>query len=228
MNFYQKIISAVTLAVVGITLSIIFVCFDTPYSGIFITECIAVVWAEVLFGMTLIMLSKKSDLILPYSMAAGHISFAYFLFVLLMIYPACKDMPLKYFILIHSIGFVLTMIVYGIFSLGEHNIKEQESFDKKRLAGKKTFYLSIRKIQDEAKTVFADIPDLLKETERAADCFRYAADSRAGMENLDFEIMNTLQAMQNAVDAADAVAYKQYLNLLLRSYHSREELAQLN
>lgn len=228
MSFYQKIVFAITLAIIGITLAIVWICFNSPYSNIFIAECMTIVLGELALGATFIMLLKKSDSVCPYSMAAGCISLAYFLFTLIMIYPACHDIQLKYFILTHVIGLVIAGIAYGIFVLGEHNIQEQEIIDCEHLVGKRTLYLQMKNILNEFQISFHDDLALLRESEKMADNLRFATDSRRGMESVDREIQNTLLAMRTAVSMANVTEYKRQLEQLKRFYHSREEQAKLS
>ena len=137
MNLYQKITGFITLCIIGITFAIIGVCFSTPYTGIFITECIAISVSELLIGISSIILLKKTDSILPFSCNILIISIFYFVFTLIMIIPAVYDIKLRYFILLHCIGFILSIISYCTFHMGEHYIKVQESADKIALLNKK-------------------------------------------------------------------------------------------
>ena len=228
MNFYQKIILAITLAVIAITLSIVLVCFKAPFTDIFITECFAIVWSELLFGLTLISSLKKSDHIFPYSIYSGYIGLTYFLFTVIMTYIACQDIQLKYFILIHITGFVIILIAYGLFSLGEHNITEQSVEDKKGLLGKKEFYRQMYHIFEAWKQVFREDIVLMKESETMVENFRYAADSRSGMEDVDQKINCILQNMHTAVSSADIEEYRKNFELLKNLYSDREEMAKLH
>ena len=104
MNFYQKIYALITLAVMGLTAAIIRVCFTPPWSDLFITECTAILFGELVTGTTFIMLCRKKDSMLPYSLAVGWLSIIYLIFTFVMILPAVFDIQLKYFILIHAAG----------------------------------------------------------------------------------------------------------------------------
>ena len=225
MNFYQKILSLITLAVMGLTVAVIFVCFRSPYSDLFITECTAILWGELLAGFTFVMLCRKKDSMLPYSLAVAWISIAYLIFTFIMVIPAMFDMQLKYFILIHAAGLTFTGIGYGFFLLGEHNIREQEKYDAVLQQSRKDFSLQMRGIANEIRDAFSDNSSLIRTSEKIADDLRFCAYSRPGMENADYDMENILQALQNAVSSADDAECEKQLKLLKRSYLSREELA---
>lgn len=227
MNFYQKILSLITLAVMGLTAAVIFVCFQSPYSDLFITECTAILWGELLAGFTFVMLCRKKDSMLPYSLAVGWIGIIYLIFTLVMIFPAALGMQLKYFILMHAAGLTFAGIAYGIFILGEHNIREQENYDAVLQQSRKDFSLQMRGIANEMRDVFPDHSALARASEKLADDLHFCACSRPGMENADREMERILSALQNAVSSADAAECEQYLKLLKRKYQSREEQAKL-
>lgn len=228
MNFYQKIVFLITLAIIGITLAIAFVCFDLPFSNIFITELTAILAGEIILGTIFIHLLKSSDRMLPYSMAVSAIGVLYLLFVLMMIYPAWHGMQLKYFILTHAIGLVIAGIAYGVFILGEHNIVEQEKVDGLPLQNKKSFFLQMKNIHESAKLSFPGEADLLRESEKMTDRLRFASDSRNGMSSIDQDIQSILAAMKSTVSEVDIAEYKKQLEHLKLLYHTREEQAKLN
>ncbi|MBR4664525.1 MAG: hypothetical protein IKO93_11695 [Lentisphaeria bacterium] len=225
MNFYQRIISAITLAVIGLTIAVIRVCFEPPYSDLFITECIAVIWAEFAAGTAFVLLCRKKDSMLPYALAVGWIPMIYLLFTLAMIFPAMLGMQLKYFILLHAAGLTFAAIAYGIFVLGEHNIREQEQKDPVQLENKKNFYQRMRKIANEIPDIFPDQLQLWKTSEKLAENLLFCACSRPGLENADQEIECNLIELQNAVSSADQTECERLLKLLQKQYLAREEQA---
>ncbi len=227
MNFYQKTVAAITLAVVGMTVAIIGVCFATPYSDIFITECIMILFAELFLGILFINQLSKSDSILPYSLSSIWTGLFYLLFVFFMIIPACTGMRLKYFILIHAIGLVSTIIIFALAGLGEHNIKEQDTADKRKLSSKKSFYLLMSGILDDFNLTFPAEVTLRQESRKMLDNLRYSSESKAGMEDVDYSIIDALTQMKCAVSSSDAEGYRKALNLLKNLYHAREEKSKL-
>lgn len=228
MNFYQKIVSLITFAIIGITLAIVFVCFKLPFSNIFIAELAAIILGEIILGTILVCLLKISDRTLPYSMAVSAIGVSYLLFVLMMIFPAWHGMQLKYFILAHSIGLVIAGIAYGFFALGEYNIVEQENVEGSTLQNKKLFFLQMKGVHEAAKLSFTDETELLHESEKMTDCLRFAADSRNGMNSIDQDIQKILIVMKSRISDVNAVEYKKQLERLKLLYHTREEQAKLN
>lgn len=228
MNFYQRVISAISLAVIGLTIAVIRVCFEPPYSDLFITECIAIIWAEFVAGTTFVLLCRKKDSMLSYSLAVGWIAIIYLLFTLVMIFPAVQGMQLKYFILLHAAGLTFAGIAYGIFVLGEHNIREQEQNDPVLLQNRKNFSLQMRNIVNEIKDTFPNRPDLLKTSEKLADDLRFCAQYRPTLENADRDMENNLRVLQNAVASADAAECEWQLKQLKRAYLFREEQAKLS
>ena len=225
MNFYQRIYALITLAVIGLTVAVIRVCFDQPWSDLFITECTAILFGELVTGITFIMLCRTKDSMLPYSLAAGWISIVYLIFTLVMILPAAYDMRLKYFILTHAAGLTFAGIGYGFFIMGGHNIKAQEKFDAVRQQNRKNFSLQIQEIVNEMREVFPDQPVLLRESEKLADDLRFCASSRPGLENLDLEMEDQLLALRKTVDSANRTECGQQMKLLKRVYLRREEQA---
>ena len=225
MNFYQKILSLITLAVMGLTVAVIFVCFQSPYSDLFITESAAILWGELLAGFTFVMLCRKKDSMLPYSLAVAWISIAYLIFTFIMVIPAMFDMQLKYFILIHAAGLTFAGIGYGFFLLGEHNIREQEKCDAALQQNRKDFSSQMHSITNEMRDVFPDRSSLVRASEKLADDLHFCACSRPGLENADCDMERILSALQNAVSSADAAECEQYLKLLKRKYQFREEQA---
>ena len=225
MNFYQRIYALITLAVMGLTIAVIRVCFTPPWSDLFITECIAILFGELVTGITCIMLCKKKDSMLPYSLAVGWISIIYLIFTFVMILPAVFDIQLKYFILIHAAGLTFAGIAYGFFVMGEHNIRAQETYDAVRQGNRKNFSVQMRDIVNEIRDVFPDDPALLRESEKLADDLRFCASSRPGLENLDREMEDHLLALRKTVDFANGTECGQQMKLLKRVYLRREERA---
>ena len=223
MNFYQKIYALITLAVMGLTAAIIRVCFTPPWSDLFITECTAILFGELVTGITFIMLCRKKDSMLPYSLAVGWLSIIYLIFTFVMILPAAFDMQLKYFILIHAAGLTFAGIAYGFFIMGEHNIRVQEIYDAVRQGSRKNFSVQMRDIVNEIRDVFPDDPALLRECEKLADDLRFCANSRPGMEDLDREMEDHLLALRKTVDSANRTECGQQMKLLKRVYLRREE-----
>lgn len=227
MNYYQKIYGFITFAIVGMTLSIIGVCFNTPYSDIFITECIMIFFSELLIGTLFINQVRKSDSILPYSLASIWIGLLYLLFVFIMIIPACFEIKLKYFILLHIIGGIFTGIVFAIFRLGEHNINEQEVRNRNKLSSKKSFYLQMNIILDDFILAFPDESDLKHESKRMLDNLRYASNSEIDTNEFDSQISELLGQMKSFISSSDIGGYRKSLNLLKKLYHAREEKIKL-
>ena len=225
MNFYQKILSLITLAVLGLTVAVIRVCFTPPWSDLFITECIAILFGELITGITFIMLCKKKDSMLPYSMAVGWISIVYLIFTFGMMLPAAFDIQLKYFILIHAAGLTFAGIACGVFIMGEHNIRMQETYDTARQESRKDFSRQMRDIVNEIRDAFPDHPALLRESEKLSDDLRFCASSRPGMENLDREMEDHLLALRETVSAANEVECDRRMKQLKRMYLRREEQA---
>ena len=225
MNFYQKIYALITLAVMGLTAAIIRVCFTPPWSNLFITECTAILFGELVTGTTFIMLCRKKDSMLPYSLAVGWLSIIYLIFTFVMILPAVFDIQLKYFILIHAAGLTFAGIAYGFFIMGEHNIRAQEIYDAVRQDHRKNFSVQMRNIVNEIRDVFPDDPALLRECEKLADDLRFCAISRPGMEELDREMEDHLLALRKTVDSANGTECGQQIKLLKRVYLRREEQA---
>ena len=225
MNFYQKTLSLITLAVLGLTVAVIRVCFTPPWSDLFITECTAILFGELITGITFIILCKKKDSMLPYSMAVGWISIAYLIFTFVMMLPAAFDIQLKYFILIHAAGLTFAGIAYGFFIMGEHNIQAQEIYDAGRQDNRKDFSLQMRDIVNEIRDIFPDQPTLLRESEKLADDLRFCASSRPGMENLDREMEDHLLALRETISSANGTECAQQMKQLKRVYLRREEQA---
>lgn len=225
MNFYQKILAFVTLALMGLTFATIRVFFDPPYSDIFITECTAIFLGELATGATFIFLCTKKDSMLPYSLALGWISIAYLFFTFIMIIPANSDIQLKYFVLIHAAGLTLAAIGGGIFIMGEHNIKQQENQDANLLLKKKIFYLQMQKITNQIQSVFPNHLLLCNACEKLADDLRFCSFSRPDLDSMDQDIENHLQALQKAVASADESECERQLTHLKQLYLLREEQA---
>ncbi len=214
MNFYQKVISVITLAVIAITAAIILVCFNRPYSAFFITECTSIFFAEVLTGISFIVISGKSDSALPYSMTTVWICLAYLGYTLMMIFPTYSDIQLKNYILSHFVGFMLFFIVFLIFSLGEHNINGQEKIDAKNLGLKKNIYLQMEKICSCKNDFFLNNKELLAKSRKLADDLRYSATARNDIDKFYQEIEETISSMHDAIKANDSSAYKNGINRL--------------
>lgn len=227
MNFYQKILSLITLAVMGLTAAVIFVCFQSPYSDLFITECTAILWGELLAGFTFVMLCRKKDSMLPYSLAVGWIGIIYLIFTLVMIFPAALGMQLKYFILMHAAGLTFAGIAYCIFILGEHNIREQEQNDAVTMHSKQDFYLQMQQIANDIPDVFPDDLPLKKAGEKLAEDLRFCSYSRPGLEKADQELEKNLLDLQDAVSSADKAECGHLLKRLQKLYLSREAQAKL-
>ena len=222
MNFYQRIIALITFAIIGLTFAIVRVCFEPPYSDIFITECTAIFLGESVVGATLIILCRKKDFLLPYSFSFSGISISYLFFSFIMIFPAVSNIQLKYFVLIHAAGLIFACIGYGILFMGEHNIQDQHVDDSMRLRSRNDLAVKICCIAAEIHDVFPNYPILQKASEKMAEDFRFFEDVRYDNDDMKNAIERKLQALQSAVRSANESECEMILKQLRRLYLQSE------
>ncbi len=227
MSYYQKVYALITLAIVGVTVAVIGVCFQTPYSAVFITECLAILFAELLMGAICIRQATKSDSVLPYSLISLRLGWGYLVFVFLMMIPACLGIGAKYFILLHVIGAVFAGIRFVIFSVGERNIVDQEISDRSQLSAKESFTLQMSNIVNELTIAFPSDATLKRDSARMLDNLRYAATSTQATQDLDAQMLDLLGKMNALITACDSDDYRTALNSLKTLYSAREEKAKL-
>jgi len=225
INFFQRRVASITLLLMGVTLAVALVVFTGEWSRTFWLELFALLFAELLFGAAHMHLFGRDDSILPYAAAVGPLSVGYLLFVLVMVFAVFCGMRFRYFALIHAIGFVAFVIAWLVHGMGAHAITEQDRCDQSSLVAKKTFYLDMAEVMENARTVFSGDKELLRHGDRVLDGLRYAAYSKTGMEASDRKVSDAILAVSAALDARDAAAFSAALQSLDTACRMREERA---
>lgn len=128
MSFNQKIITVLTVLVFGITAAITFVFFEPPYTWKFWLGFSALSFSEVIFGAFWVQQISKADSVLPSSIGVWGVNAAYFVFALAT--TVCTGLDDKYFVLLHTIGFVVFVIAHLFFRMVEHHIEEMAKNDE--------------------------------------------------------------------------------------------------
>ncbi len=176
MNFYQKTYGLVTLLVIGITCLIAFALIDPPYSSIFITETVAVICAEFIFGLVSIVYMKKSDSLMVLTAGYNVVAFLYLLFTLGMIFLTFSNISEIKFIAGHIIGFIIAIILILHYYMAEHNAIEQSQSEGNLRSRKNDLRNKIADIALRSIATFPEIPGLNKEMDTLMETIRFSRD----------------------------------------------------
>ncbi len=128
MSSNQKMVSVMTVLVVGITAAITFVLFDPPYSEKFWVGFSALAFSEFLFGAFWVQQIAKSDAVLPMSIGVWGLNLCYFVFTLVA--TLLTGMDEKYYVLFHAVGFAVFVVAHILFRIAEHHIEELSKDDE--------------------------------------------------------------------------------------------------
>lgn len=128
MSYNQKLVSLMTLFLLGITAAIIFTCFDLPFGINFSISIGFIFLAEFIFGAFWVQQIGKHDHVLPLSLGVWGINFIYVLYTLLMSFLVSKET--KYFLLFEVAGLSIFVIAHLFFRITEHHIEELSNDDE--------------------------------------------------------------------------------------------------
>ena len=127
MSYNQKLVSLMTLFLLGITAALIFTCFDLPFEINFSISIGFIFFAEFMLGAFWVQQIGKHDHVLPLSLGVCGINFLYLIYVLSMSFFVGKET--KYFLLFEVVGLSMFVILHLFFRIAEHHVEDLSKDD---------------------------------------------------------------------------------------------------
>lgn len=128
MSFNQKSILFMTILVVCAVIAIAFILFDPPYSPNFWIGFSAIMVSLVLFGAFWIQQIAKADSVLPTAIGVWALNAVYCVFALAT--TVLTWMNVKYYALLHVVGFAVFVVAHLMFRMAEHHVEEMSKGDE--------------------------------------------------------------------------------------------------
>ena len=122
MTYNQKLVSLMTLFLLGITAAVTFTVFEPPFTTNFKISVGFIFFAEFMFGGFWVQQIGKNDSVLPFSLGVWRINLVYMIVVLVM--ALFTDSEPRYFSLWELIVLVVYVVVHLFFRIAEHHIEE--------------------------------------------------------------------------------------------------------
>lgn len=127
MTYNQKIVSVMTVFLLGITAAITFTFFEPPFTTNFKISLGFIFFAEFMFGAFWVQQIGKSNAMLPISIGVWGINLIYLLVVFaLAFFTNCET---RYFSLWEVIGLAVYVVAHLFFRLAEHRVEEMSKED---------------------------------------------------------------------------------------------------
>lgn len=128
MTYNQKLVSLTTAFLVGITVAIVFTCFEMPFAANFKISFGFIVFAEFMFGAFWVQQIGKSDALIPLSIGVWGINLSYLLWTLLLsLFNGCET---KYFFLWQIVGLTVYVVAHLFFRMAERHVEELSKDDE--------------------------------------------------------------------------------------------------
>jgi len=128
MTYNQKIVSLMTVFLLGITAAIMFTCFEPPFTTNFKISIGFIFFAEFMFGGFWVQQIGKSDALLPLSLGNWGMNLVYLAWVfVLALFTECET---KYFFLWQVIGLTGYVVAQLFFRIAEHHLEEMSKDDE--------------------------------------------------------------------------------------------------
>lgn len=128
MTYNQKIVSLMTVFLLGITVAAVSTCFDAPYSANFKISVGFILFAEFMLGGFWVQQIGKSDALLPLSLGNWGVNVVYLVWVLfLSLFTGCET---KYFFLLQLVGLTGFVVAHLFFRIAEHHVEEMSKADE--------------------------------------------------------------------------------------------------
>lgn len=128
MTYNQKLVSLMTVFLIGITAAITFTCFEMPFTTNFKIEIGFIFFAEFVLGGFWVQQIGKSDALLPLSLGNWWMNLVYFVWVLVL--ALFTNSETKYFFLWQIIGLTVFVVAHLFFRIVEHHVEEMTKDDE--------------------------------------------------------------------------------------------------
>lgn len=122
MTYNQKMVSLMTVFLLGITAAITFTCFETPWTTNFTISLGFILFAEFILGGFWVQQIGKRDAVLPLSLGNWGMNVVYLVWVLVL--SLFTDCETKYFFLWQIIGLSVFVVAHLFFRIAEHHVEE--------------------------------------------------------------------------------------------------------
>ena len=128
MTYNQKIVSLMTVFLLGITVATVSICFDAPYSTNFKIAIGFILFAEFMLGGFWVQQIGKGDALLPLSLGNWGVNVVYLGWVLVLtLFAGCET---KYFFLLQLVGLTGFVVAHLFFRIVEHHVEEMSKDDE--------------------------------------------------------------------------------------------------
>ena len=224
-SFQRKRVCYVSLVLVALTVLAATTCFEAPLSTKLKVELGALIWAEILLGLTGLDLLNKNGDELPYSLSTGVMASLYLLFTLAMAAFVPGAMKAAWFVFMHFCGFSAILVFFIFVSMAERATVETIEADQATIDFRNDLFREYETIRLRSIKAFPNEAELHRDAERLSERLRVAASTRPGLETMDEELAHALNQVATAVESGEVQAFRQALSALSERHRARELLA---
>lgn len=221
-SFHRRNVCYVSLVLVALTVLAATTCFETPLSSKLKVEFGALIWAEILLGLTGLDLLNKNDDELPYSLSTGVMASFYLLFTLAMAACVPSAMSTAWFVFTHFCGFSIILLFSIFVSMAERATVETVAADQVVFDFRSDLFSKYEAFRQCAIKAFPGETALLNDAERLSERLRVAASTRPGLEDMDYELAQAVKQVGEAVESGDVQVFQQALSALSERHRARE------
>ena len=122
MTYNQKLVSLMTVFLLGITAATTFTCFEMPWTTNFTISLVFIFFAEFILGGFWVQQIGKRDAFLPLSLGNWGMNVVYLVWVLVL--ALFTDSETKYFLLWQIVGLTVFVVAHLFFKIAEHHVEE--------------------------------------------------------------------------------------------------------
>ena len=221
-SFQRKRICFVSLVLVALTVLAATTCFNAPLSVKLKVEFGALIWAEILLGLTGLDLFEKNGDELPHSLSSGVMAISYLLFTLAMAAFVPSAMKTAWFVFAHFCGFSAVLVFFISVSMAERATIETVASDQVIYDFRNDLFREYEAIRQQAIKAFPGEAELHRDAERLSGRLRVAASTRPGLETMDEELAHALNQVATAVESGEVQAFRQALSAFSERHRARE------
>lgn len=128
MTYNQKLVSLMTVFLLGTTAAVVSTCFECPFSDNFKIALGFIFFAEFVFGAFWVQQIGKADSVLPLSLGVWAVNLVYLVWVFVVIFFMWLET--KYFFLVQVVGLSLFVVAHLFFRIVERHIEEMAKDDE--------------------------------------------------------------------------------------------------
>lgn len=131
MTYNQKLVSLMTVFLLGTTAAVVSTCFEWPFSDNFKIALGFIFFAEFVFGAFWVQQIGKADSVLPLSLGVWAVNLVYLVWAFAA--TVFTGLETKYFFLMQVVGLSLFVVAHLFFRIAEHHVEEMSKDDEPKL-----------------------------------------------------------------------------------------------